>query len=100
MSRWWAGLTANNVPRKLWLSQEGHVDPFDYRRTEWVDTLHRWFDYWLQGVQNGIMSEPRVDIETSAEHVRRRTPTGRSRTRRRRTSSSAAAAPAVRLAAA
>src|SRR3954447_4347098 len=63
MSRWWAGLAANDVPRKLWLSQEGHVDPFDYRRGAWVDTLHRWFDYWLQGVQNGIMSEPRVDIE-------------------------------------
>ena len=30
--KWWAGLAANNVPRKLWLSQEGHVDPFDYRR--------------------------------------------------------------------
>ena len=67
---------ANNVPRKLWLSQEGHVDPFDYRRAAWVDTLHRWFDYWLQGVQNGIMSEPRVDIETAAGHVWRRTPTG------------------------
>ena len=66
MSRWWAGLAANNVPRKLWLSLEGHVDPFEYRRTEWVNTLHRWFDYWLQGVQNGIMAEPRVDIETSA----------------------------------
>ncbi len=63
MAQWWAGLTANNVPRKLWLSQEGHVDPFDYRRSAWVDTLHRWFDYWLQGVQNGIMDEPMVDIE-------------------------------------
>jgi len=63
--QWWAGLTAHNVPRKLWLSQEGHVDPFDYRRAVWVDTLHRWFDYWLQGVPNGIMSEPQVDIETA-----------------------------------
>jgi X-Pro dipeptidyl-peptidase len=62
-SKWWAGLAANNVPRKVWLSQEGHVDPFEYRRAAWVDTLHRWFDYWLQGVQNGIMDEPRVDIE-------------------------------------
>jgi X-Pro dipeptidyl-peptidase len=64
-AQWWAGLTANNVPRKLWLSQEGHVDPFDYRRSAWVDTLHRWFDYWLQGVPNGIMNEPQVDIETA-----------------------------------
>ena len=67
MYRWWTGLAANNVPRKLWLSLEGHVDPFEYRRTAWVDTLHRWFDYWLQGVQNGIMDEPRVDIETAAD---------------------------------
>ena len=69
--KWWAGLAANNVPRKLWLSLEGHVDPFDYRRAVWVDTLHRWFDYWLQGVPNGIMNEPRVDIETSQGHVGR-----------------------------
>jgi X-Pro dipeptidyl-peptidase len=67
MYRWWTGLAANGTPRKLWLSLEGHVDPFEYRRSAWVDTLHRWFDYWLQGVQNGIMSEPRVDIETSAD---------------------------------
>ncbi len=66
-SRWWAGLAANNVPRKVWLHQEGHVDPFDYRRGAWIDTLHRWFDYWLQGVPNGIMNAPRVDVETSAD---------------------------------
>ena len=63
-AQWWAGLTAHNVPRKLWLSQEGHVDPFDYRRSAWVDTLHRWFDHWLYGLPNGIMQEPKIDIET------------------------------------
>jgi X-Pro dipeptidyl-peptidase len=60
---WWEGLKANNVPRKLWLLRAGHVDPFESRRAEWVSTLHRWFDYWLYGVQNGIMSEPAVTIE-------------------------------------
>src|SRR4051794_23629091 len=69
MYRWWTGLAANNVPRKLWLSDEGHVDPFDYRRAEWVNTLHRWFDFWLQGVPNGIMDEPRVDIEQQPGNV-------------------------------
>src|SRR3954466_4604484 len=69
MYRWYTGLAANNVPRKLWLSLEGHVDPFEYRRSEWVNTLHRWFDYWLQGVQNGIMSEPQVDIEQQPGNV-------------------------------
>ncbi|GHJ44292.1 X-Pro dipeptidyl-peptidase [Catellatospora sp. TT07R-123] len=65
--QWWSALAANNVPRKLWLSQEGHVDPFDSRRSVWVDTLHRWFDYWLLGIDNGIMSEPMADVERAAD---------------------------------
>ncbi|MFD0598608.1 CocE/NonD family hydrolase [Catellatospora coxensis] len=65
--QWWDALAANNVPRKIWLSQEGHVDPFDFRRAAWVDTLHRWFDYWLKGIDNGIMSEPMADVERAAD---------------------------------
>jgi X-Pro dipeptidyl-peptidase len=68
MSKWWYGLKANNVPRKLWILKQGHVDPFDNRRAEWVDTIHRWFDYWLYDVPNGIMDEPAVDIEESANN--------------------------------
>ncbi len=63
LGKWWDGLAARNVPRKLWLGRVGHVDPFDFRRGVWVDTLHRWFDYWLQGVPNGIMGEPMATIE-------------------------------------
>ena len=66
LDTWWAGLEANDVPRKLWLLRAGHTDPFDSRRATWVATLHRWFDHWLYGVQNGIMDEPRVDIEDAA----------------------------------
>ena len=62
-AQWWDALARNHVPRKIWLSQEGHVDPFDSRRAEWVATLHRWFDYWLQGLNNGIMREPQATIE-------------------------------------
>ena len=29
----------------------------------WVDTLHRWFDHYLYGVNNGIENEPPVTIE-------------------------------------
>ncbi|MEV0460555.1 Xaa-Pro dipeptidyl-peptidase [Catellatospora methionotrophica] len=65
--QWWDALAANNVPRKIWLSQEGHVDPFDFRRAKWVDTLHRWFDFWLKGIDNGIMSEPMADVERAAD---------------------------------
>lgn len=65
--QWWDALAADNVPRKIWLSQEGHVDPFDFRRAAWVDTLHRWFDFWLKDIDNGIMSEPMADVERAAD---------------------------------
>ncbi|MDG4809669.1 Xaa-Pro dipeptidyl-peptidase [Micromonospora sp. WMMD1120] len=64
-ARWWQELADQGVPRKLWLYQAGHEDPFDVRRAEWVAALHRWFDYWLQGLRNGVLSEPRVDLETA-----------------------------------
>lgn len=66
-SNWWEALAENDVPRKLWLTQTGHVDPFDFRRSEWVDTLHQWFDYWLLDIDNGIMDDPVVDIERAAD---------------------------------
>jgi X-Pro dipeptidyl-peptidase len=62
-SRWWKALGDNGVTRKMWLSRLGHVDPFDYDRARWVDTLHRWFDSQLYGIDNGILDEPKVDVE-------------------------------------
>ncbi|GGW95894.1 Xaa-Pro dipeptidyl-peptidase [Streptomyces lomondensis] len=63
VGQWWDALAKNGVERKIWLSQTGHVDPFDFRRAEWVDTLHRWFDHELMGYDNGIDREPMADIE-------------------------------------
>ncbi|MFI7463628.1 Xaa-Pro dipeptidyl-peptidase [Nonomuraea sp. NPDC049646] len=64
-SAWWQALAQRNVPRKIWVGQYQHVDPFDFegRRDLWVDTLHRWFDHWLHGVRNGITTEPRADVQ-------------------------------------
>lgn len=64
-STWWQGLTERNVPRKIWVGQYQHVDPFDFegRRDIWVDTLHGWFDYWLQGVHNDALTQPRADVQ-------------------------------------
>ena len=45
LGMWWDALKANNVRTKMWLLRAGHEDPFDSRRAEWVDTLHRWFDH-------------------------------------------------------
>ncbi|TDV35922.1 X-Pro dipeptidyl-peptidase [Actinophytocola oryzae] len=64
--QWLAALPAS-VPRKLWLSQTGHIDPFDFRRATWVSTLHRWFDRWLLGVPNGIDNEPTVSVERAVD---------------------------------
>lgn len=61
-AQWWSRLA---VPKKVLLFQQGHVDPFDIRRAEWVDLLHRWFDRYLQGLHNGIDREPQVTIETA-----------------------------------
>jgi len=60
---WWDALKANDVKLKMWLLRAGHTDPFEQRRAEWVNTLHRWFDNQLHGIDNGIDSEPAVTIE-------------------------------------
>ncbi|MEV7061343.1 Xaa-Pro dipeptidyl-peptidase [Streptomyces collinus] len=64
---WWDALAKNGVERKIWLSQTGHVDPFDFRRGAWVTTLHRWFDHELMGIDNGIDREPMADIERAPD---------------------------------
>ncbi|WP_344739789.1 CocE/NonD family hydrolase [Microbacterium awajiense] len=67
---YWQALAEHDVPRKVWLPRLGHIDPFDFRRDVWVDTLHRWYDYWLHGIENGIMSEPQSTVEFGpAEYV-------------------------------
>lgn len=66
--QWWDALAKAGVDRKIWLAQTGHVDPFDSRRSAWVDTLHRWFDHELLGYDNGVDREPMADIERTPDH--------------------------------
>jgi X-Pro dipeptidyl-peptidase len=63
--QWWDALAEHGVPRKIWLHQAGHTDPFNVRRAVWLSTLHHWFDHWLHGIDNGIMSEPMADVEVA-----------------------------------
>jgi X-Pro dipeptidyl-peptidase len=63
----WLDALPPSVPRKLWLSQTGHIDPFDFRRAAWVTTLHRWFDRWLLDIRNGIEHEPQVSVERGVD---------------------------------
>ncbi|MER5772518.1 Xaa-Pro dipeptidyl-peptidase [Streptomyces sp. NPDC001985] len=61
--QWWDALAAEGVERKVWLSQTGHVDPFDFRRADWVRALHRWFDHHLLEYDNGVDREPMAEVE-------------------------------------
>ncbi|MEV6411817.1 CocE/NonD family hydrolase [Kribbella sp. NPDC051718] len=58
---WWDELTKQGVPRKIFLHQGVHLDGFSFRDA-YVDQLHPWFDYWLQGLQNDIMKAPQATI--------------------------------------
>ncbi|GGC96254.1 Xaa-Pro dipeptidyl-peptidase [Thalassobacillus devorans] len=62
-AQWWDALEEHDVPRKMWLHQYGHSDPYYIRQDEWMTTLNKWFDYWLYEVDNRIMDEPMVDIQ-------------------------------------
>ncbi len=64
----WQALGRAGVPRKLWIHQARHDDPIDVRRQVWLTTLDRWFAHWLYGAQNGIMAEPKVDLEYAPGH--------------------------------
>jgi putative CocE/NonD family hydrolase len=48
-----------NLPErgKLWVGGWGHCQSGGF---DWIVEQHRWFDYWLKGIDNGIMKEPPV----------------------------------------
>ncbi|GGT04875.1 Xaa-Pro dipeptidyl-peptidase [Planobispora rosea] len=63
--QWWDALAERGVPRKIWLHQGAHFNPFNFarRNAEWLRQLHRWFDFHLYGLRNGILDEPQADVE-------------------------------------
>jgi len=58
MFLWYANLT---VPRRLLVRPADHSEveknQFDL---DFNSEAHRWFDYWLKGIDNGIMNEPSI----------------------------------------
>ncbi|GAA1652818.1 Xaa-Pro dipeptidyl-peptidase [Nonomuraea maheshkhaliensis] len=62
-AQWWYALAERHVPRKIWLHQGTHMNPFNLRTEEWLRQLHGWFDHWLYGIDSGIMREPQADVE-------------------------------------
>ncbi|WP_188191085.1 Xaa-Pro dipeptidyl-peptidase [Nonomuraea sp. SYSU D8015] len=65
-AQWWYALAKRHVPRKIWLHQGTHMNPFSLRTAEWLRQLHGWFDHWLYGIDSGIMREPQADVEIAA----------------------------------
>jgi X-Pro dipeptidyl-peptidase len=64
---WIPELQKHNVPTKMLLGQWGHAYPSGPGNKngpgDWNLTLLRWFDYWLKGIETGIMDEPRAQIQ-------------------------------------
>ncbi|MEU1881631.1 Xaa-Pro dipeptidyl-peptidase [Streptosporangium sp. NPDC020072] len=67
--QWWNALAAQGVQRKIWLHQGPHFNPFSFaaRNAEWLRQLHHWFDFYLYGLRNGILDEPRADVESGPD---------------------------------
>lgn len=58
MFLWHANLT---VPRRLHVRPLDHSDMDDSQSDlDYGAEAHRWFDYWLKGINNGIMDEPPI----------------------------------------
>ncbi|WP_431781211.1 Xaa-Pro dipeptidyl-peptidase [Streptomyces chumphonensis] len=59
-AQWWEALRAHDVPRKIWLHNGGHgpADRADHR-----ETIARWFDEHVKGLDTGIMDEPTADVQ-------------------------------------
>ena len=75
-SRWWDALAEAGVERKIWLHNGGHSTPgsaaytlADGQRWTYQQTVHRWFDHELWGVDNGIAAEPRAIVQREAAGV-------------------------------
>jgi X-Pro dipeptidyl-peptidase len=62
-SRLWYGLAERNIPRKIWLHNQGHANPAGLRPAEWKAEMHHWMDHWLYGIENGVMNGPRATIQ-------------------------------------
>ena len=69
--QWWEELTHYDIPRKIWLHNGGHGTPGNSasytlpsgQTWNYQQTVNRWFDHWLWGVENGIMDEPRAILQ-------------------------------------
>jgi len=60
---WWKQLEKYDVERRLFLHQGQHVEPYSSYGANYSTPLLQWFDYYLQGLDNGEPDEPRAIIQ-------------------------------------
>jgi X-Pro dipeptidyl-peptidase len=59
---WWDELEKYGVERKIFLHQRDHIDPILFS-SEYASRLDAWFDFYLQGLDNGVGEGPQATIE-------------------------------------
>ena len=60
---WWDKLVKHGIERRIFLHQGQHIEPFFSFGSIYSDPLKQWFDYYLQGLDNGLPQEPQAIIQ-------------------------------------
>jgi X-Pro dipeptidyl-peptidase len=70
-AEWVDALSEADLPYKAWVHQGGHDDPREHDNQElpWIELLRNWLDYWLKGIDNGVMDRPTAIVETPSEEL-------------------------------
>lgn len=60
---WWDELAKLGIARRIFLHQGQHIEPFYSFGANYSTPLLQWFDYYLQGLDNGLPNEPQAIIQ-------------------------------------
>jgi X-Pro dipeptidyl-peptidase len=64
---WWNELSKYGIERRLFLHQKEHIEPYYDFGSTYTTPLLQWFDYYLQGLDNGLPNEPQAIIQREDE---------------------------------
>jgi X-Pro dipeptidyl-peptidase len=64
---WWNELSKYGIERRLFLHQKEHIEPYYDFGSTYTTPLLQWFDYYLQGLDNGVPNEPQAIIQREDE---------------------------------
>lgn len=61
--QWWSEISRLAIPRRLFLHQGQHIDPYYSFGATYTTPLLQWFDHYLQGLDNGADTEPQAIVQ-------------------------------------